>query len=78
VLAAAGVLKGRRVNAYPAVAPEVTAGGGEFVPLGWAEATTDQNFVTGPAWTCHVEWIKQFLKVLRTRVVQDESVAAAV
>jgi protease I len=78
VLAAAGVLKGRRVNAYPAVAPEVSAGGGEFVPLGWAEATTDQNLVTGPAWTCHVEWIRQFLKVLGTRVVQDESVSATV
>jgi protease I len=78
VLAAAGVLKGRRLNAYPAVAPEVTAAGGEFVPLGLPEAMTDQNLVTGPAWTCHVEWIRQFLQVLGTRVVQDESVAATV
>jgi protease I len=37
---------------------------------------TDGNLVTGPAWTCHVEWIKQFLKVLGTRVVQDEVVGA--
>jgi deglycase len=78
VLAAAGVLKGRRLNAYPAVGPEVTAAGGEFVPLGLPDAITDRNLVTGPAWTCHVEWIRQLLALLGTRVVQDESVAAAV
>jgi protease I len=78
ILAAAGILKGRRLNAYPAVGPEVTAAGGEFVPLGLPDAITDRNLVTGPAWTCHVEWIKQFLALLGTRVVQDESVAAAV
>jgi protease I len=76
ILAAAGVLKGRRLNAYPAVGAQVTAAGGEFVPLGLPEAMTDGNLVTGPAWTCHVEWIKQFLKVLGTRVVQDEVVGA--
>jgi deglycase len=78
ILAAAGILKGRRLNAYPAVGPEVTAAGGEFVPLGLPDAITDRNLVTGPAWTCHVEWIKQFLALLGTRVIQDESVAAAV
>src|SRR5262249_12817468 len=31
LLAAAGVLKGRRCNAYPAVGPEVTVCGGSFV-----------------------------------------------
>jgi protease I len=64
ILAAAGVVKGRRISAYPACAPEVTAGGGEFVSLPFEGAVTDGNIVSGPAWTAHVEWLKQFLVVL--------------
>jgi len=30
VLVAAGVVKGHKVSAYPAVGPDVTVGGGEF------------------------------------------------
>ena len=78
ILAAAGVLKGRKLSCYPAVAPEVSAAGGEFVPLGLPEAITDRNLVTGPAWTCHVEWLRQFLAVLGTKIVHDEQVAAVV
>ena len=78
VLAAAGVLKGRKLNAYPAVGPEVTAAGGEFVTLALPDAMTDGNLVTGPAWTCHVEWIKQLLALLGTRILQEETVAAGV
>ncbi|MCU7552753.1 DJ-1/PfpI family protein [Chitinophagaceae bacterium LB-8] len=72
VLAAAGVLKGRRVSAYPAVGPEVTAAGGKFVSIGFDEALTDGNMVTGPAWTAHVPWIKQFLSVLGTVIMEQE------
>ena len=25
---------------------------------------TDRNYVTGPAWTAHVEWLRQFLAIL--------------
>ena len=75
---AAGVLKGRRLNAYPAVRPEVTAAGGEFVSLEFTEAITDRNLVTGPAWTCHVEWLKGFLALLGTRIVHAETVTAGV
>ena len=64
LLAAAGVIKGRKVNAYPACAPEVTLAGGEFVSLPFEGAITDGNLVTGPAWTAHVEWLRQFLVVL--------------
>ena len=64
LLSAAGVVKGRRLNAYPACAPEVTLGGGEFVSLPFTGAVTDGNWVTGPAWTAHVEWLRQFLAVL--------------
>jgi protease I len=61
------------MNAYPACAPEVVAGGCEFVSLQFHEAVTDGNLVTGPAWTAHVEWIKQFLDVLGTKIVHGES-----
>jgi protease I len=64
ILAAAGVVKGRKISAYPACAPEVTLGGGTFVELPFEGAVTDGNYVTGPAWTAHVEWLKQFLVLL--------------
>jgi protease I len=64
ILCAAGVVKGRRISAYPACGPEVTMAGGEFVSLPFEGALTDKNFVTGPAWTAHVAWLKQFLAVL--------------
>lgn len=76
LLTAAGVVKGRRLSAYPAVGPEITAAGGEFVSLDLPDAMTDRNLVTGPAWTCHVEWLKQFLVMLGTRITQEEAVGA--
>jgi protease I len=68
ILTAADVVKGRKVSAYPAVGPEVTSAGGTFVELGFEEAVTDGNLVTGPAWTAHVEWLRQFLAVLGTKI----------
>ncbi len=68
ILTAADVVKGRKVSAYPAVGPEVTSAGGIFVKLGFEEAVTDGNLVTGPAWTAHVEWLRQFLAVLGTKI----------
>jgi protease I len=76
ILAAADVVKGRRVSAYPAVGPEVTMAGGTFVNVGIEEAVTDGNLVTGPAWTAHVEWLRQFLAVLGTSI-QTGQVSAA-
>ena len=72
ILTAADVVKGRKVSAYPAVGPEVTSAGGTFVNLGFAEAVTDGNLVTGPAWTAHVEWLRQFLAVLGTKIVTGD------
>ena len=72
VLAAAGVLKGKKLSAYPAVGPEVTAAGGKFVAVGLEEAVTDGNLVTGPAWTAHVKWIQQFLAMLGTTIVTEK------
>jgi protease I len=64
LLAAAGVIKGRRISAYPACAPEVTLSEGQFCELPVDGAVTDDNLVTAPAWPAHPEWLAQFLRVL--------------
>jgi protease I len=68
LLAAAGVLKGRKLNAYPACAPEVELAGGIFVPVDFFEAVVDGNLVTGPAWTAHPAWLAKFLGVLEAHM----------
>jgi len=68
VLAAAGVLNGRKCSCYPAVSPEVTSAGGTFADVPMTEAMTDGNLVSAPAWPAHPAWLAQFLKVLGTRI----------
>jgi len=68
LLAAAGVLKGRRLNSYPACAPEVELAGGTFVELDFFDAVVDGKLVTGPAWTAHPAWLKKFLQVLENHL----------
>jgi protease I len=68
LLAAARVIQGKRVNAYPACAPEVQLAGAEFVSLDITGAVTDGNLVTGPAWPAHPEWLRQFQKVLEAHL----------
>jgi protease I len=60
--------EGRKVSAYPAVSPEVTLAGGEYAAIGIADAVTDGNLVTAPAWPAHPAWLVQFLAVLGTRI----------
>jgi protease I len=68
LLAAAGVLKGKKCSAYPATAPDVALAGGTYVELPMDQAHTDGNLVTGPAWPALHAWLGQFLKVLGTRI----------
>lgn len=68
ILAAAGVIEGRRVSAYPACSPEVTLAGAEYAQIEVTEAVTDGHLVTAPAWPAHPAWIAQFLQVLGTRI----------
>jgi len=68
LLAAAGVLKGRKLNCYPACAPEVELAGGTFVEVDFSEAVVDGNLVTGPAWTAHPAWLARFLEVLEAHL----------
>lgn len=74
LLAAAGVLKGKRCSAYPACGPEVSAAGGEYVELAVDAALIDGNLVTAPAWPAHPKWLSAFLQVLGTRIEHPEAV----
>jgi deglycase len=64
ILAAARVISGRRVNAYPACQPDVELAGGTFVSLEITGAIADGKLVTGPAWPAHPAWLAKFLDVL--------------
>jgi protease I len=70
ILAAAGVLKGRNVISYPAVGPECKIAGANFgeVSANADNALTDDNIVTAPAWPAHPEWMRQFLKILGSKI----------
>ncbi|MEA1651599.1 DJ-1/PfpI family protein [Nitrospirillum sp. BR 11164] len=68
ILAAAGVLSGRKVSAYPACRPEVTLAGGEYADIPVDGAVTDGKLVTAPAWPAHAAWLAQLLKVLGAEI----------
>jgi protease I len=68
LLAAAGVLSGKRCTAYPACGPDVTAAGGEYVEIPVDQACVDGNLVTAPAWPAHPAWLAEFLKVLGAKI----------
>lgn len=76
VLAAAGVLDGKRCTAYPACGPDVIRAGGHYAEVPVHEAVVDGNLVTAPAWPAHPRWLAEFLKVLGTRIEHPERVAA--
>ena len=76
ILAAAKVISGKRISAYPAVAPEVQLAGATYADIAIDEAVTDKNFVTAPAWPAHPKWIAAFLNVLGTRI-EHEAMATA-
>jgi protease I len=68
-LAAADVIRGCRVSAYAATAPEVRLAGGEYVETAPDGAVCDGNLVTGFAWLAHPRFLALFLDALGTRVV---------
>src|SRR5712691_2215953 len=71
LLAAAGVIAGRKISAYPACAPEVELAGATYASIAVDDAVTDRNFVTAPAWPAHPRWMAQFLGVLGTRIEHE-------
>ncbi len=69
ILAAANVIKGKRVSSYPACAAEVKLAGAEYAEIPIDGAVVDGNLVTAPAWPAHQNWLAEFLKVLGTKIV---------
>ena len=68
ILAAADVIRGRRVSAYAACAPEVRLAGGEYIETPPDGAIRYDNLVTGFAWPAHPKFLALFPEVLGTRV----------
>ena len=67
-LTAAGVLKGRRTAAYPALEPDVTAAGAEFVN---GAAVVDGVMVSARAWPDHPAWMREFMRILRAKAPSE-------
>jgi protease I len=68
-LAAAGVLKGKRTAAYPALEPDVKAAGAQFVD---SEAVIDGTMVSARAWPDHPSWMREFVRLLRQKAPVTE------
>ena len=68
ILNAAGVIKGRTLTAYPAVGPELTQSGANYVEIDVDKAITDGNLVTAPAWPAHPDWMRQFVELLGAEI----------
>jgi protease I len=68
LLAAAQVIAGKTISAYPACAPEVKLAGGIYADIPVDQAVTDGNFITAPAWPAHPAWLAQFLTRLGTEI----------
>jgi len=68
LLAAADMLAGRQVSCYPACSPEVSRAGGTYMAVAMDAAHVDGNLVTAPAWPAHPAWLREFLKVLGTKI----------
>jgi protease I len=70
ILAAAGVVEGKRCTAYPAVKPELVRAGATWCDVNatFTSAVVDGQWVTAAAWPGHPEWIRKFLQVLGTKI----------
>jgi protease I len=77
LLAAARVIEGRTVSAYPACRPEVELAGGTYADIAIDAAVTDGNLVSAPAWPAHPAFLAQFLDVLGTAIVHGAERRAA-
>ena len=64
VLMAAGVLKGKRTAAYPALEPDIKAAGAQFVN---SEAVIDGVMVSARAWPDHPAWMREFVRLMKQK-----------
>ncbi len=66
ILNTANVLKGRRLQAYPSLRPDLERAGAIWDPpsAGLDSVCVDGNLVTAPAWPANANWMREFLRVL--------------
>jgi protease I len=69
-LAPLGVLEGRRTAAYPALEPDVTAAGAEYVD---DAGVVDGVMVSARAWPDHPAWMREFVRILRERAPVEQA-----
>jgi len=68
ILAAAGVISTRTLTAYTALEPDVKVAGGTWKTCEVDGAVVEGNLVTGVAWPGHPAWMREFLKLLGTKI----------
>jgi protease I len=71
-LATAGVLRGRRIAAYPELQPDVEAAGAKFVN---AEVVVDGTMISARAYPDHPAWMREFVRALRKYAPVSPAVA---
>ncbi len=76
ILAAAQVIQGREVSAYPACSPEVVLAGGRFASIAVTDAIADGKLVTAPAWPAHPTWLAKFQQVLLAHLAAQGAAVA--
>ena len=62
------MLEGYKATAYPAVGPDITLAGGEYVPVEANEAVVDRNLVTSPAWPGDTAIVAEFVKLMGAKI----------
>ena len=68
LLAAYGLVKGRKMTSYIAVKPEVVNGGAEWVDQ---EVVVDGNLVTSRAWPDNPAWIREFIRLVKKHLEKE-------
>ena len=77
ILAAADVIRGCEVSAYPACSTEVRLAGGRYASIAVTDAITDGKLVTAPAWPAHPAWLAQFQQVLLAHLAENGAAKGA-
>ncbi|WP_323990193.1 DJ-1/PfpI family protein [Nguyenibacter sp. L1] len=68
LLAAARIIEGRTISAYPACRPDIELAGAIYADIAVDQAVTDGMLVTAPAWPAHPRWLAQFIAALGVRI----------
>jgi protease I len=65
LLAAAGVMAGKKTTSYPACAAECRIAGAEWIN---EPVVVSGNLVTAQAWPNHPEWLRKFVELLGAKI----------